>query len=215
MNPTTLETGTIDPCLRSFRGGPREEYKRALGAMIPARMKLADAVRAGKEWGFNCGPGALCGVLNLTPDEVRPHLGKFETRKYPYMNPTDVQEALTRLGYSWQRTFRTTEPAPWPKIRRGLVRIQWGGRWTKPGVPMAVRYHYTHWIGVAEIEEGVDPMWTPMFDINAISVGGWVPRHVWEGTTVPWLMEDTKGWDGSFWPTHVYEVTPAKTEVAA
>ena len=82
----------------------------------------------------------------------------------------------------------------------GLVRIQWGGRWTNPGVPMRVRYRHTHWVAVGNGE---------VFDINAICVGGWMPWDEWQDELVPWLMrEGVPGHNGTWWPTHALEVMP-------
>jgi len=54
---------------------------------------VQEANAASEAWGFNCGPGALCAVLDLTPDELRPKLGDFEAKGYT--NPT------CRAGAAW------------------------------------------------------------------------------------------------------------------
>ena len=82
------------------------------------------------------------------------------------------------------------------------MRIQWGGPWTKPRVPMRVRYRQTHWVALRNNNEEV-------FDVNATCSGGWIKTEEWEWKLVPWLIKEAvpKG-DGTWWPTHVLEVLP-------
>ena len=168
--------------------------------MKPVRFNLEQAQQAVDEWGFNCGPAALCAVLDKTPAEIRPHLLDFESKGYT--SPTLMTRILDALGAQWVQTFRGDDPfgVPcfWPGL--SLMRVQWGGRWTQPGVPMRVRYRYTHWVGVS-----VAPDETKfIFDTNAICCGGWLPVSEWADKLVPWLIKEgvPKG-SGAWWPTHV------------
>lgn len=167
---------------------------------------LEDATRAYDEWGANCGPGALAGVLGLTLDQVRPHMGDFERKGYT--NPTLMFAALRSLGVKYHRVdFITTEGQPrrhWPA--RGLVRIQWEGPWTKPGVPMAARYRHTHWIGAAK--GPLDDV--GIFDINCINNGsGWVALADWERIIVPHILRECEPKASGAWhQTHVLELGP-------
>lgn len=171
----------------------------------PLRFNSDEADRANEEWGFNCGPGALCAVLGMTPNELRPSLGDFEQKRYT--NPTLMWDILNRLGVKWRlrqgkRDSEIGEPTAsldWPDY--GLVRVQWEGPWTAPGVPERVRYRHTHWIGSAGLIDGV-------FDINSLS-SGWVPLHWWQGTLVPWLLGECEPKANGKWHlTHVVEVSP-------
>ncbi len=167
--------------------------------MVPALRLTEQNVEAAASWGFNCGPGALCAVLGLTPEEVRPHLGDFE-RKH-YTNPTLMFEALHSLGVEFTRRgpdHHGSDALPWPTF--GLARIQWGGPWTTPGVPMAARYRKTHWVASATNEiQG-----TGIFDINILD---WTPLASWRDTLVPWLLrEAVPHADGRWWITHAVEV---------
>lgn len=179
------------------------------------KFTLDDAQRAGDEWKFNCGPAAICAVLGKTPEEVRPHLGDFERKGYT--NPTLMFAALRSLGATWTPIMKTkTDPRAiigWP--RRGLVRVQWQGPWTEPGVPMRARYRHTHWIGAryvgdraAQIESlrnGRPPL--EIFDINRMCVGGWVPFPEWAGQVVPWLLGEAEPKANGQWhQTHVLEL---------
>lgn len=163
-------------------------------------FSLDDAQRAADAWGFNCGPAALCAVLGLTPDELRPHMGNFEQKGYT--NPTLMQEVLQRLGARHEVVWRSDAATELyvPRLRHGLMRVQWGGPWTRPGVPLRARYRHTHWVAVAE-------PW--IFDVNAMCVGGWLPLDEWALQLVPWLLRQAcpKG-DGTWWPTHAWEVSP-------
>jgi hypothetical protein len=174
---------------------------QAHAAAPPAMRFTADEAQvAFDDWGFNCGPGALCGVLELRPEQVRPHLPGFEEKRYT--NPTMLQAALRSLGVSstTQGHAQGLAKPIWPKL--GFARIQWGGRWMKPGVPMAARYWHTHWVG-----SWVSPGGTlAVFDVNAVESGGWLNLHVWEGEIVPYLTSATKGSDGTWLMTHSIEV---------
>jgi hypothetical protein len=162
----------------------------------PAPFTRDEAQSAADEWGANCGPGAIAAVLGLTLDEVRPHMQDFERKRYS--NPKLVFAALRSLAVEWRLT-----DAVWPKI--GLVRVQWEGPWTAPGVPMRTRYRHTHWIGARRV--GVNVWNTEIFDINCICVGGWVPLEEWNGQVVPWLLRqcEPKAF-GGWWRTHAIEV---------
>lgn len=158
-----------------------------------------EAQAAAEAWGFNCGPGALCAVSGFTPDQIRPLMGDFE--KKGYTNPTLMTEVLGRLPLLTRQTYRGDDPGvrvaniPWPL---SLVRVQWAGKWTNPGVPMRVRYRHTHWVAVDAWE---------VFDINAICAGGWMPVREWTDQLVPWLLKEAvPGATGEHWVTHVIEV---------
>lgn len=152
-------------------------------------------------WGMNCGPGAIAAVLGMTPTDLRPFLGDFEQKGYT--NPTMMRGILQRLGVVFEE-HRIADPdaaqfrvsPPWPHF--GLARVQWEGPWTRPGVPPQARYGYTHWVGV----DG-----NVIFDINAISVGGWITVQLWRDQLVPWLLKEfyPKA-DGNWHVTHAIEI---------
>ena len=164
------------------------------------RFTVAEAEAAGEAFGFNCGPGALCGVLGLMPEEVRPHLVGFEQKHYT--NPTMMFGALRALkALGDARVAPKGARLPWPKL--GLVRIQWGGPWMREGVPMKARYRQTHWVGSCITSDGA--IW--IYDINACEWGGWSPLAGWEKDVVPWLLNEcVPRNDGSWLMTHAIEV---------
>jgi len=154
---------------------------------------IEDAERAHDEWGANCGPGALAAIAGMTLEEVRPHIPGFDEKRYT--NPTMMFSALRSIGKTWRKIG-----AVWPAY--GLVRVQWEGPWTNPGVPMAARYRYTHWIGaqVGGTSIGV-------FDINCMNNGtGWCSRDDWENSIVPYLTKQYPRATGKWHITHGIEV---------
>jgi hypothetical protein len=154
----------------------------------------ADAGRAYREFGFNCGPAALAACLGLTPNDVRPHLPPvFEARRY--MNPTQMGQALMSLGCRWRPMPYPLDDGQFPV--HGLVRVQWSGTWLKPGVPVGAAYARTHWVASKFIN---DAAW--VYDIN----GGWQTRVAWEAQTVPLILAEVRGADGTWHPTHRWEV---------
>lgn len=164
----------------------------------PIRFTVDDAQAAGNTWRFNCGPGALCALLDMTPNEIRPHLGDFERKGYT--NPTLMRQILDGLcvAYRWEVVPIQYPPVNlWPD--NSLIRVQWAGPWTEPGVPMAARYRHTHWIacrhnGTPEVD---------VFDINATCSGGWIPMSEWTDLLVPWLLRECEPTsDGRWWQTH-------------
>jgi hypothetical protein len=166
--------------------------------MVPL-FTLEDAERAGDEWGFNCGPAAVATMTGVTLDELRPHLGTFEQKRYT--NPTLMFEVLKRLGVSWKLR---KDGLRWPNF--GLVRIQWEGPWTAPGVPIKARYRHSHWIGSMVAHKGGEHG-QYVFDINCLGVGGWVPSREWSTQVVPWLLSQVEPKASGAWhPTHVIEL---------
>lgn len=176
----------------------------------PLRFGLHEAQAAADAWGFNCGPGALCAVLGMTPAELRPHLFGFE--KKGCTNPGLMALILQGLGVRWKPVFECTgarEPVSWVYPRFGLVRVQWSGPWTRPGVPVRARYRHTHWIAIdcGEAAPATLDERTRVFDINAIADGGWCSWPAWANQLVPWLLRRAvPRADGRWWPTHCWEV---------
>ncbi len=107
------------------------------------RFTEEDSNRANTIWGANCGPHALAAALGLTLDEARAFLPTFEGKGYT--NPTMMVAALVlaKARFTVKKNLHT------PILCAGLNRIQWEGRWTKPGVPPIVAYGYTHWVAWA------------------------------------------------------------------
>ncbi len=172
-------------------------------APIPPRFTVADAERAYDEWGCNCGPAALAAICGATLDEVRPIMSTAGFEKKRYTNPTMMVEALRAVGRPWQ--LRQSKPASVSRFPDwGLVRIQWEGPWTEPGVPMRARYRYTHWIGAARRRsDGA----TGIFDINQLANGsGWGALEDWRAVTAPWLAGLYPRATGGWHITHAIEV---------
>jgi hypothetical protein len=156
-----------------------------------------DAVRASDEWGANCGPAALAAVLGKSIDDVRLMIPCFDVKHYT--NPTMMIAALRASGRRFHRVPHDEYLPMW-----GVLRIQWGGPWMRPEVPERARYGYTHWIAVSNCADGSE--WA--FDINCISVGGWVTWREWCDVTVPYIIRNgvPRG-DGSWSITHAFEVS--------
>ena len=45
-----------------------------------ARFDVEEVDRAADAWNFSCGPGAVCGLLEMTPEELRPHTFDFASK---------------------------------------------------------------------------------------------------------------------------------------
>lgn len=162
---------------------------------LTAPFSAQDAERASDEWGANCGPGALAAIAGLTLDQVRPHMGDFELKRYT--NPSLMKFALRSLCLVTKTTIG--RPA-WPLY--GLARIQWEGPWMAEGVPIGARYRATHWVAVQSPRAEV-----MIFDINAIAVGGWIAADLWARDLVPWLLKQCQPRANGKWHiTHAIEV---------
>ena len=175
---------------------------------------VEEARRASDEWGANCGPGALAGVLGLSLDAVRPHLRGFDQKRYT--NPSMMRGALRSIGaqHDWRVVDLGADGIGWKWPVYGLARIQWCGPWNKPGVPIAASYRHTHWIGVRTGEQdrrtGERPV--EILDINCICVGGWVSLDEWSTNVVPWLLKQCEPKaTGDWYATHVIEVSQQRS----
>jgi hypothetical protein len=167
---------------------------------------LAEASQLYDAWKFNCGPAAICAVTGLTPAELRPSMGDFESKGYT--NPTLMREVLARLGVKYtQRIDASGALADVGSTELvfpswGLVRVQWDGPWCKPGVPMAARYRQTHWVAADRRADGL-----MVFDVNATHVGGWLPFRLWVEHVVPWILKELMPKStGKWWFTHALEI---------
>ena len=160
------------------------------------KLTASDADRAYDVWGANCGPGAVAAIMDMTLDEVRPHMGDFETKHYT--NPRLMIDILKSIGRTWRKIG-----VGWPSY--GLVRVQWEGPWTEPGVPIRARYRFTHWIGAWKTtDRGLG-----IFDINCINNGsGWTPFDAWNAIMVPHLIAQYPRANGKWHITHAIEVEP-------
>lgn len=152
----------------------------------PLHFSADDLNRAYAEWRCNCGPSALAACLGWTLDAIRPHLGDFEAKGY--MSPTMMRRAVEAAG------FHRRDALSWP--RHGLVRVQFGGPWLNPGVPPQAAYKATHW--VASKRDG--EVW--VFDCN----GGWMAFDEWERELAPRLAASIKRCDGTWVPSHCWEI---------
>lgn len=164
--------------------------------LMPTKFDLADAESAYDAWGANCGPGAVAAIMDMSLAEVRPFFSAAGFDAKHYTNPTLMNEVLRAIGRPWQKVGKN-----WP--RWGLVRVQWEGPWTEPGVPMRARYRHTHWVGHAQGRHS-----RGVFDINMINNGtGWASFEDWQNYLVPWLLQQVSpGNTGKWHITHAIEV---------
>lgn len=153
-----------------------------------------DGKRANNEWGANCGPGALAVCLGITLDQIRPKLACCGFEAKGYMSPTMMQQAIEDCGYRIDWTV-PRDVLPFS----GLVRVQWNGPWTAPGMNPKWAYNYTHWISSVRW----DCDWW-VFDVN----GGWRTFDSWKSEIVPLLTGSIKRADGKWSITHAWEIRP-------
>ena len=159
------------------------------------RFGIEEEQTAAAKWRFNCGPGALCGLLEMTPDQIKPYLGDFERKGYT--NPKLMGDILKRLGAEYQ-----TSQLTWPNF--GLVRVQWEGPWTLPGVPLRKRYRHTHWVACCRYPTLMNVF---IFDINAVYAGGWIALRTWHKYLVPWILKQCEPQaNGQYSVTHKWEI---------
>jgi hypothetical protein len=171
--------------------------------LIRPRFTLDGVISASLDWGVNCGPAALAVVAKKTLQELRPFLGDFERKRYT--NPTMMFDSLRRLGINWRQVKGPS--LTWPQF--GVVRVQWCGPWTAPGVPPRVAYRHTHWVAAQRL-----PGQLYVFDVNAMSVGGWIPEPEWREHLVPWLLKECEPKANGYWfLTHVIEIELGKSLV--
>lgn len=78
-----------------------------------------------------------------------------------------------------------------------LVRIQFGGRWTRPGSNPRWAYQYTHWITCFKHH-----FHDYIFDCN----GGIRHNNNWRYNILPHLLP--KCGDSTWWPTHIWQLPP-------
>lgn len=165
------------------------------------RFNGSDIDAARQAWHCTCGPVAIACVLNLTLDEVRPYVGSDYCG---WMNPTQMRNALERAGVTVNEIDRETIYRPiGPRgggvlaANYGITRIQFAGPWTKPGVPPAVAYRYTHWVASAADEQGFP-------DLHDNNWGWMTMGQFFENMKE--LASEIPGATGEWWPTHIYEV---------
>lgn len=159
-----------------------------------------EAEQAHKEWGCNCGPAALAFALQTKLENVRYAIPDFEKKRYT--SPTMMKQALAKLRVPFtecRATHATMTSDVDLILRMRLVRIQWLGPWTAPGMNPKWAYHYTHWICAWRPFIG-EPL---VFDIN----GGVKTVYEWEQEIVPLITESIPRADGGWKPTHVWEVS--------
>lgn len=168
-------------------------------------LVASDVAKACDDWGANCGPAAVAAIMGMTLDEVRPY---FDAAGFPakrYTNPTMMFDVLRAIGRPFRKMNsdqRQCVLTPFPHW--GLVRVQWEGPWTEPGVPTAARYRHTHWIGT-RATRGIP---VAIFDVNAVGNGsGWISCNDWARVLVPWLLKEVAPRNYGTWHfTHAIDV---------
>jgi hypothetical protein len=162
-----------------------------------------DADRAYDEWGANCGPGAVAAIMGMSLDDVRPIMAAEGFEAKHYTNPSMMNAVLRRIGRPWRKAG-----AVWPSY--GLVRVQWEGPWTAPGVPMRVRYRFTHWVGCE-----IGHTSTGIFDINCMNNGtGWCSLSDWTETVVPYILQQYPRASGKWHVTHAIQIDKSPAKIA-
>lgn len=170
---------------------------------LPAIQFSSDEANlAHREWGCNCGPGALAAVLEISLDQVRPAVEAIGFAAKRYVSPTMMRQAIPLAGGRIIRRnvvgVRSQRSFP----QNGLARIQWTGPWTAAGANPRWAYRQTHWVATWRIGGGLGG-WTLIFDINA----GLQRLTDWEKQTVPRILtECVPRNDGGWFVTDSWEV---------
>jgi hypothetical protein len=169
-----------------------------------------DAATAHERRGFNCGPAALAFALRITPDRAMDAIPGFDARKYT--SPTMMKVALQLLGVHCRDVTRkftgsADREANAENVNRmfspdgvALVRLQWTGPWTEPGMNPKWAYSHTHWI--CAWEEPAVKGGKAVFDIN----GGTMTYAEWTKEIAPAITASIQRADGGYFPTHIWRI---------
>jgi hypothetical protein len=140
--------------------------------VAPYTIEQAQAAWAG--WHANCGPWALCAVLGLDLNTVRPLFPGFPDRAYT--KETGMRAALRVAGRAWEE-----RDCGWPAS--GLVRVAWDGPWWDDlACDPYARLRRSHWMATLDTDAG-----RFLFDGNAIGEGGWVSAERWCAVWAPYV----------------------------
>lgn len=161
----------------------------------PLAFTWHDANAAAEAWGANCGPAALAAAARVPIETVRGTIPGFETKHYT--SPTMMRAGLEALGVRLLEDLRGQERDPAHFPTDGLVRLQWEGPWTAPGMNPRWAYGHTHWIASRLWRTVGDPrIW--IFDVN----GGWLPADWWVADVVPLITREIRRATGGWHATH-------------
>lgn len=157
----------------------------------------AESRQAAQEWGCNCGPNALAFALQVKLDVVRPAIPGFESKRYT--SPSMMKQALAGLGSPYVDIPASRQEMF--SVITALVRVQWTGPWTEPGMNPRWAYMHTHWITTfkGRSDEAL------LFDCN----GGVRSFESWETEIVPILTNYPRAY-GGWEPTHIWRLRPAE-----
>lgn len=154
---------------------------------------LSDAQKAFDQLGANCGPGALAAIAQIELEDAVYAIPDFV--KKGHTKEAMMRSALNNLGIE----FNEKEQGSWPA--HGLVRVLWHGPWWDDG--LIARFMRSHWVATT-ISEGC--RWT--FDINAISMGGWIPHEEWVQNCAPYVASFEKESFGTWSTWETWSVHP-------
>lgn len=155
---------------------PYEQSRLFPPSALPLQFDIHDQQRAWDLLGSNCGPGAIAALCGSTPEAVARLLGE-QFLKLKGTTEIMLRQALDDLVMPWE------DAAPgW--VDYGIARVQWDGPWIHDPDPFK-KFRHSHWIGVST--RGLPHVM--IFDINAISVGGWISLSEWDAVLRPWLLE--------------------------
>jgi hypothetical protein len=144
-----------------------------------------DVDEAYDTWSASCGQAALAAVLRCPAHGVRAYFPGHAERGYT--TPTHMGKALDLAQQHWAQIRELSQ------LCYGLAFVQFTGKWTQPGVPVAAAYRHTHWIGCALMDDG----FKIVYDVNWPQ--GWVAQVWWEKHTLPLLTAEHKGADGGYY----------------
>lgn len=151
-----------------------------------------DFQRANAEWGCNCGPSALAVAARVGLDTVHQAIPGFDDKQYT--SPSMMLASVENLG----RQIRRGEgPINWDTP--SLVRIQWEGPWSKPGMNPRWAYRFTHWVAAF----GWFGTGHFVFDCN----GGMRTFGSWDAEIAPAIMATIPRASGTYRVTHFWTLS--------
>lgn len=153
---------------------------------------------ASREWGCNCGPSALAFACQVSLGKVREAIVGFDEKRYT--SPSMMSGGIRAVGMDFDAVENPSVDAMCHETP-ALVRVQWTGPWTQPGVNPKWAYWHTHWVATWRQPAMKPGHASLVFDCNA----GVTMLDDWVANVVPTLTTAPRA-DGGWFPTHVWRV---------